>query len=134
MPDQPQSTLWTESGEVRVGPVARVAMLAAVDGQFTFTVPDHLVDRVAPGKRLVVPFGRPGRPAPAFCVAVAREPWTSTLRPVSDVLDDERLLSDSLLELGEWMSRYYCCRLGKTLSAMVPEAIRVRSGFRAVHT
>ncbi len=134
MTNQKQTTLWTESGEVRVGPVARVAMLAGVDGQFTYTIPDHLAGEVAAGKRVVVPFGRTARPAAAFCVAVAREPWTSTLRPVGEVVDEERLLNDELLELGEWMSRYYCCRLGKALSAMVPEAIRSQSGFRAVHT
>jgi primosomal protein N' (replication factor Y) len=131
--DQPRSTLWVEPGELRVGPVARVAILAPIEGQYTYTVPDHLADRVAPGKRLMVPFGRRARPAPAFCVAVAQEPWTSTLRPVADVLDEDRLLSDALIELGEWMSRYYCCPLGRTLAAMVPEAIRSQSGFRVVH-
>ncbi|HSW46771.1 MAG TPA: primosomal protein N' [Phycisphaerae bacterium] len=118
---------------MRVGPVARVAIIAGIEGQYTYTIPDHLADQVVPGKRLVVPLGRRGRPVVAFCVAVGREPWTSALRPVREVLDEERLLSDSLLELGEWMARYYCCRTGRTLAAMVPEAIRSQAGFRAVH-
>ncbi len=127
-------TLWSEPGDLRVGPVARVALLTAVDKEYSYTVPDELARQVEPGRRLVVPFGRRGRQVVAFCVSVADEPWTSTLRPVAEVLDDQRLLSDALLELGRWIARYYCCPLGRTLSAMVPAAIRVQSGFRTVRT
>lgn len=127
-------TLWSEPGDMRVGPVARVALLAPVDKDYSYTVPDELAGQVEPGRRVVVPFGRRGRRVPAFCVSVADEQWTSTLRPVAEVLDDQRLLSDSLLELGRWMARYYCCPLGRTLAAMVPAAIRVQSGFRTVRT
>ena len=115
-----------------MGPVARVAMVAAIDAEYSFAVPDELADQVVPGKRLLVPFGRNRRAAPAFCVAVAQEPWTSTLKPVAAVLDEERLLNDELLELGRWISGYYCAPLGRTLAAMVPEAIRKQSGFRKV--
>lgn len=130
--DKSGPSLWIESPEVRVGSVARVAMVAAIEGEYSFAVPDTLADRLEPGKRLLVPFGRNRKPQPAFCVAVAREPWTSTLKPVADVLDESRLLGDELIELGQWMSRYYCCPLGRVLVAMVPEAIRKQSGFRTI--
>ncbi|NLX12082.1 MAG: primosomal protein N' [Phycisphaerales bacterium] len=126
--------LWKDTPQLRIGPVARVVMAAVVEGQYTFTVPDELAAQVEPGKRLLVPFGRNRKPAPAFCVAVGREPWTATLKPVVGVLDDERLLSDALIELGQWMARYYCCPPGRTLAAMVPEPIRRQSGFRVVRT
>ncbi len=112
--------------------MARVAMVAAIEGEYSFAVPDELADRVEPGKRLLVPFGRSRKPQPAFCVTLAREPWTSTLKPVADVLDEHRLLGDELIELGRWMSRYYCCPLGRALAAMMPESIRKQSGFRTV--
>lgn len=125
--------LWNETPEMREGPVARVAMVAAVEGQYSFAVPPELADKVQPGKRVLVPFGRNRRPQPAFCVAVAREAWTSTLKPLADVIDDAPLLSGPLMELGQWIARYYCCPLGRALSAMVPEAIRRQSGFVTVH-
>ncbi len=124
--------LWTEPPNVREGPVARVALAAPVAGTYSYTVPEELASAVEPGKRLRVPFGRSRKPVEAFCVAVAREPWTSTLKPVAEVVDEHRLLNDELLALGEWVSRYYCCPLGRTLSAMVPEPIRRKSGFRTV--
>ncbi|UCD28066.1 MAG: DEAD/DEAH box helicase, partial [Planctomycetota bacterium] len=128
------SSLWIESGQQREGPVARVAMVAAIEGQYSFAIPDQLVEKVEPGKRLLVPFGKNRKPSPAFCIAVGREIWTSTLKPVTDVLDRERLLSNTLIDLGLWMSRYYCCPLGRTLAAMVPEPIRKQSGFRTIRT
>jgi len=130
--DAPGPMLWIERPDVREGPVARVAMVAAVDGQYSYAVPDELADKVEPGRRVLVPFGRNRKPSPAFCVSVGRETWTSTLKPVADVIDDHRLLDNSLLELGEWISRYYFCPLGRVLSAMVPEAIRKQSGFKRV--
>lgn len=127
-------SLWTDTPEVRVGCVARVAMVAAVDKEYTFAVLDALAGRIEPGKRVIVPFGKKGNPQPGFCVAVAQEPWTSTLKPCIEVLDADRLLSDELIELGRWISRYYCCPLGRALSAMVPEPIRKQSGFRTLRT
>ena len=115
-----------------MGPVARVAMAAAVDGEYSFAVPDELTAQVEPGKRVTVPFGKAREPQPAFCISVHHETWTSTLRPIADVLDDQRLLDDRLLELGRWMSRYYFCPLGRTLAAMVPEPVRSQSGFRTI--
>ncbi|MDM8008086.1 MAG: primosomal protein N' [Phycisphaerae bacterium] len=117
---------------MREGPVARVAMVAAVEGQYSYAVPPELTEKVGVGKRVLVPFGRNRRPQPAFCVSVARETWTSTLKPLTDVIDDAPLLSGPLMELGEWIARYYCCPLGRALSAMVPEAIRRQSGFVTV--
>ena len=124
--------MWIESPEVRIGPVARVAMVAAVDGEYSFAVPEALVEQVAPGKRVLVPFGRCREPQPAFCISTGQETWTSTLKPVADVVDEHRLLDDALLELGRWISRYYCCPLGRTLAAMVPEPVRSRSGYRKI--
>lgn len=126
--------LWIEQGEQREGPVARVAMLAAVEKTYTFAIPDELTAQVQPGKRLMVPFGKKQRLASAFCLGVDRQVWTSTLKPVASVLDEQPLLSEPMIELGTWMARYYCCPIGRTLAAMVPEAIRRQSGFRTVRT
>ncbi len=126
------ASLWIESPEVRSGPVARVSLIAAVEGEFSFALPESLVGRVEPGKRVLVPFGKAREPQPAMCVGVAQETWTSALRTVADVLDDRRLLDDGLLELGRWISRYYFCPLGRTLAAMVPEPVRSQSGFHTL--
>ena len=42
------------------------------------------------------------------------------------MLDDEPLLSDSLLALGEWMAQYYLAPLGEVLRGMLPLMAEVR--------
>lgn len=124
--------LWIESPQAQSGPVARVAMVAAVDGEYSFSIPESMTGRIEPGKRVLVPFGKAREPQPAFCISVAQETWTSTLRPIADILDDQRLIDPELLELGRWISKYYFCPLGRTLAAMVPEPVRSQSGYRTI--
>src|SRR5262249_44411036 len=59
-------------------------------------------------------------------------PWEATLKPIDGVIDPQPLLSDRLLELGRWISRYYCCPLGHTLKAMVPGGVRRQAGGKIV--
>jgi primosomal protein N' (replication factor Y) len=127
-----QHSLWTESGELRTGPVARVTPVAALDKTYSYIVPDTLADAVQPGVRVEVPFGRRGKPRLGFCIDVSQAPWDTTLRPITRVLDGTPLLSTKLLELGTWLADYYCAPLGKTLEAMLPAAVRAKSGFRRV--
>ncbi len=124
--------LWDEPGTVRRGRVAQVATLAPLDRLYSYAIPGDLVDTLRPGQRVEIPFGSKDRAAVGFCVAISDEPWTSSLKPIRAVVDPIALISPHLLELGRWMSRYYCCPLGRTLSAMVPEAVVRRSGFRTV--
>jgi len=124
--------LWAERAPVRQARVASVALLAPIDRLYSYAVPDDLADRLQPGQRVEVPFGKRDRPALGFCVAVSQEPWSGPLKYVRAIVDPVALLDAHLLELGRWISRYYCCPLGRTLAAMVPEPVRARSGFRTV--
>jgi len=112
------------------GPVAEVALLGPLDRAYSYVVPQELAADLAPGKRVLVPVGKKDRPEVGFCLSVDCGRWSTTLKPVLQILDPVSLLNDSLLELGRWVSSYYLCPLGRTLAAMVPEAAKSRSGFR----
>ena len=124
--------LWIEEGEPTEATLVSVAPVAPIDKLYTFTVDDALVDRIHPGQRVVVPFGKRGTPAPAIVVSITRGPWNSTLKSIDHVLEEAGQLSDHLIELGRWISEYYCCPLGRVLGAMVPEAVRQKRGFLSV--
>ncbi len=119
-------------GVERVGLIATIATIAPIDKTYSYLVPDELADRVQPGIRVRVPIGARGTLQPAFCVAVSRGPWDTTLKPVESVLDDRPLISDKLLELGQWISRYYVAPLGHTLQAMLPGGVRRAAGSRSI--
>src|SRR5215813_10235887 len=116
--------MFVTEGIERVGLIATVATIAPIDKTYSYLIPDELAERVRPGLRVRVPIGPRGTMQPAFCVAVSRGPWDTTLKPIDAVLDERPLLSDKLLELGEWIGRYYACPLGHTLRAMLPAGVR----------
>jgi len=136
--DDSTGMLWTEPGESRRGLVATVAPVLPVEREYTFAVPEEFESRLQPGQRVVVPLGRKGRAAPAFCLSIqpgelrSSKEWSSTLRPIASLLDPVSFLDERLLELGRWIARHYACPLGRTLAALVPAAVRQQRGFRRV--
>ena len=124
--------LWIEEGETKTGPTATVAPIAPIDKSYTYAVGPELANELEVGQRVRVPLGKRGRLVSGFCVALGTEEWRHTLRPIDSVIDDESYLSSQLLDLGQWIARYYCCPLGQTLAALVPEAVRKKSGFVTV--
>lgn len=112
--------------------IATVAPLAPIDKTYSYLVPPELEDRLAPGMRVTVPFGKGQRPVEAFCIDVARRKWDTTLKPVLQLRDEQPVLSPKLLELGRWLARYYAAHLGRTLDLMVPAAAKSRAGWRKV--
>ena len=130
--DKQSGYLWVEEGEPKALPIITVAPVAPVDKVYTFTASKELTEQLRVGQRVLVPFGRRNRPAPAFVISIDTGPWSSTLKPVDSILDPAGELSPHLLELGRWMARHYCCPLGRTLAAMVPAAVRRQSGYVTV--
>ncbi|MEK6644213.1 MAG: primosomal protein N' [Planctomycetota bacterium] len=118
--------------ELRTGPVATVAVFKPFDKPYSYRVPPEFADRLRPGMRIVVPLGRDQRSETAICLSVSNEPWTSTLKPVLSLIDDAPVLSDKLLALGQWIARYYCSPLGRTLDLMVPAAAKKQAGWKTV--
>lgn len=124
---QPRSgQLWliAREGEARRDLVADVALLVRTSRLYSYAVPDDLAERVRPGALLRVPYGRRGRLVEAWCVAVAHREWDHARKPIAEVCSPEPLLNEVLVQLGMWISDYYACPPGMTLTAMVPAALR----------
>ncbi len=110
---------------------ARVVFAEAPHGPLDYRIPDELLDEVQVGVRLKVPLGRSNREMTGYCIAVEtikRSP--DALKPVSEVLDAEPLCTPRLLELLQWMSRYYIAPLGQVFEAAIPAGVRAAAGSR----
>jgi len=81
---------------------------------------------VQPGCRILVPFG--SRKLTGVVLATHSQPPTGPTKEALRLLDEEPALDQSLLDLGRWISTYYCAPLGDTLRAMTPLAADVRRG------
>ncbi len=101
-----------------------VSIPLPVDQPFTYLLPATMRHRVAPGCRVLVPFG--SRTVAGVVLRAHGDPPPAKPREALRLLDEEPALDAGLLKLGRWISDYYCCPLGETLRAMTPLSGEIR--------
>ena len=115
-------------GECRV---AKIVFAEQPYGPLDYLVPDSLVQEVRLGVRVKVPLGRGNREMLGYVVAVEMVRQSAdAFKPIATVLDPEPLCTPKLLELFQWMSRYYIAPLGQVFEAAVPAGVRASAGSR----
>ena len=104
-----------------------VALPVPVDRVFTYSS-----DGASPvvGGRVLVPFRREQLQGVVVALhdqaAVTADASTAKIRPILRVLDQEPVLSEHLLQLGQWLAEYYLAPLGEVLRTMLPLSAEVR--------
>jgi primosomal protein N' (replication factor Y) len=100
----------------------RVIIDRAIHREFDYAVPEGLMDRVGVGSRVRVPF-RDKSPL-ATVVAITEESEAEGIRTIEAVVGEAPILSKQLLELGRWISAYYCCPIETVMRSLLPQVIR----------
>jgi primosomal protein N' (replication factor Y) len=100
-----------------------VALPVPLDRLFTYAVREGQLPQR--GARVIVPFRKEKLIGVVTGLNVTA-PAELEMRYIEAVLDDEPLLSDSLLALAEWMAQYYLAPLGEVLRGMLPLMAEVR--------
>jgi primosomal protein N' (replication factor Y) len=96
---------------------------------YTYVVPDDLAALVAPGMRVMVPFG--SREVTGYVIADTVALLDGDARAIAGVLDETPILGSVALELGRWIADRYCAPLGEVIRAMLPKGVRAaRPGGR----
>ncbi len=96
-------------------------------GFYTYALPDEQVERVHPGCRVVVSFGRK-----KFYTAIVREvhdrkPSGYEVKEIFALLDSESILLPGQLPLWEWLADYYLCTPGEVYKAALPVGLKLES-------
>ena len=108
-------------------PILRLASPSPLRNQFDYLPPEGLSDAqiasLAPGIRVLVPFGN--RELTAYLLAVLpNSPVDSSrLKAAIEILDPEPLISPTITQLCLWAARYYQHPLGEVLPAAFPPAL-----------
>jgi primosomal protein N' (replication factor Y) len=100
-------------------------------GPYDYRIPDEMAGQIKPAMRVVVPLGKGNRELVGYTLSVqiAIQP-AQTLKPVLRIVDHEPLCNGHLLQLIQWMSRYYLVPLGQVFEAVVPAGVRAGAGTR----
>jgi primosomal protein N' (replication factor Y) len=100
----------------------RVIIDRAIHRELDYAVPEGLMNRVGVGSRVRVPFRE--KSALATVVAVTEESEAKGIRLIEAVVGEAPILSEQLLELGRWISTYYCCPIETVMRSLLPQVIR----------
>ena len=109
----------------------QVALDAAAFGYdllYSYSVNAEQADRIAPGMRVAVPFGRGNRRRLAMVLKISREPAEEgiVLKPVSALLDAEPVLTEELLMLVNWLHEHTFCTWYDAVRAVLPGGLQLR--------
>ena len=113
---------------------ADVILPLAVEGMYTYLVPDSLTDRVKPGCLVLVAFAG-SRKYTALVVRVHQQrPEGYELRPIEGIVEREIFFSPSHLKFLLWLGSYYMSTLGEVMKAALPVVFRLESHTSVTRT
>jgi len=109
---------------------AQVILPLAVEGFYTYQIPEGLKGKVVPGSRVLVSFGKK-RIYSAIVRSVQPE-FPEGIQPknILELLDEIPLAGPEQLALWDWISAYYMCTPGEVLRAALPSGLRLESESR----
>jgi primosomal protein N' (replication factor Y) len=82
--------------------------------------------KATPGMRVLVPFGRGNKVQSAWIIRLHEGDGGKKLKEVSEIVDDEPLLSSEMIKLAEWMKTRYFCTWGDAIRVMLPAGVNLR--------
>ncbi len=105
---------------------ARVAVAAAVyaiDRPYDYGVPEEFTKTIAPGMRVMVPFGARNKKTEGVVLSLSGSTSHEKVKHVEKLLDDEPLLDGRMLRLALWMRERACCTVYQAVRAMLPAGL-----------
>lgn len=94
------------------------------DKTFDYKIPEHLLDVIKPGIRVIVPFGP--RKIQGFVTGLKSESSFSKLKAIAEPLDLTPVLNEELLELGDWLTQNTLSYKISSYQAMLPAALKAK--------
>lgn len=104
----------------RVAKIAVANTAYSFDMLFSYLIPDHLISKAKTGCRVLVGFGRGKKKRQGIIFEITSEQTSIELKEISDVIDDEPVLSESMLRLAQFISERTFCTLYESAKAMIP--------------
>ncbi|HVX61086.1 MAG TPA: primosomal protein N' [Pirellulales bacterium] len=111
--------------------VATIVVPGGPPQELDYLVPEELRLQLDVGRRAAAPLGRGDRKVIGYCTRLEhRTIGARRLKSLLEVIDEETLVSPSMLRLTQWIAQRYLCPLGQVLETVVPAGVRDRAGTR----
>lgn len=100
--------------------IAEIALPVPIRRLFDYQIPDVLENRLRPGMRSIVPFGRRRVTGIVVRIKTTTDVAADKIKPVLSVIDQESIVSDAMFKLCFWVSEYYQQPLGEVFRVALP--------------
>jgi primosomal protein N' (replication factor Y) len=109
---------------------ADIILPVPLNSLFTYAIPTGMADRIAFGKRVLVPFG----PKKLYVGIVVRihdnKPTDYKVKPIEQVLDESPILLEQQYNLWQWISDYYMSPIGDVYKCALPAGLKAEDGYK----
>jgi primosomal protein N' (replication factor Y) (superfamily II helicase) len=106
---------------------AEVILPLSVKGVFTYIIPGELYEKIKPGSRVIVQFGKRKLYSGIVYSIDQQKRETDSCKTITDVADTDPLVNEFQLKLWDWISGYYMCSIGEVMKAALPAGLRLES-------
>lgn len=100
---------------------AEVILDTSLEEALDYAIPSQMA-HLQVGMRVLVPLR--GKTAKGTILALKHQSPYTTVKPVSEVLSEESLISPDLFKLAHWISKYYSAPLSKVLKSILMPSLR----------
>jgi len=104
---------------------AQIAFPLPLRKTFIYRIPENLREKIKPGQRALVPFGREKKLG--FVVSTSSSAEVKKTKELLDLIDEEPIITPEILELTRWVSEYYYASWGECLRAALPPELQVHT-------
>lgn len=109
---------------------AQVILPLSLHDAYTYKVPRHLEDRIGPGQRVIVQFGKKKFYAALVASVTTTRPENVEIKEIQQLMDEHPIVLPANFKLWHWMAKYYCCTLGDIFRAALPTGLKLESKSR----
>lgn len=95
---------------------------SVVNQTFDYAIPEQFHDVIQPGMRVIIPFGP--RKITGFVIDITNQSEFKHLRNIIDVLDVQPVLTEELLQVGQWLAKETASLFITTFQAMLPQVLK----------
>lgn len=107
--------------------IAVASAIYAIDKPYSYRIPEGM--RLAPGQRVLIPFGRSNKRTEGIVLSVESGDETK-LKPVFQPLDDLPLLDAAMLRTAAFLRERYFCTFYDAVKAILPAGVWYRAHER----
>lgn len=94
---------------------------------FTYGVPIEWQEKVQIGQRVEVSFGKSKMYSGIIKKLHNKKPEGYSIKPIKNIIAEVPIVTQTQLELWEWMANYYMCAEGEVMNASLPSYLKLES-------